>query len=318
MQKRHNKTGITISVIVPTLNGEDTLEEFFAALKMQDIQPDEIIVGDSQSEDNTVAISRKMGASVVPIKRSFFDHGGTRTFLAQKACGDIVVFFTQDAILATQNSLMKIIDSLIKNDDIACAYGRQLPNKGATLLSAHLRKFNYPDLSVVRSFEDRKKYGLKTIFISNSFAAYKKEILAENGYFKNGLIFGEDTCTLGRLLQAGYRVAYVAEAGVYHSHNYRIVEDFKRSFDIGVLHSSEKWLLETYGDAIGVGGEYVRSALAEIVNEKKYWIIPDWLVRNGCKYIGYKLGRAYLKIPGKLRPGLSLHRFWWQKAREEM
>jgi glycosyltransferase involved in cell wall biosynthesis len=43
----------TVSVIVPTLNGETTLVEFFAALKVQQLQPDEILVGDCQSDDRT-------------------------------------------------------------------------------------------------------------------------------------------------------------------------------------------------------------------------------------------------------------------------
>ncbi|HSL40477.1 MAG TPA: glycosyltransferase family 2 protein, partial [Desulforhopalus sp.] len=133
---------------------------------------------------------------------------------------------------------------------------------------AHLRLFNYPPQSSIRSHADRERFGLKTVFVSNSFAAYRRGPLEEVGYFKNTLIFGEDTCTLGRLLLAGYRVAYVSEAAVYHSHNYSLVEEFRRSFDIGVLHSTEKWLLATYGRAEGVGGRYVRSVLNMLSREK--------------------------------------------------
>lgn len=301
-----------ISIIIPTLNGSNTLKELFASLKLQDLQPGEIIVGDSESEDSTVDICRRSGAKVVTIDRGMFDHGGTRSYLAKIAKGTILVYLTQDAILATKSSLSKLVGPVAENTEIGCSYGRQFPHHDATLLSAHLRGFNYPDHSVVRCYEDRFTYGLKTIFISNSFAAYKRDVLEEIGYFKNGLIFGEDTCSLGSILKVGYRVAYIADASVYHSHNYLISEDFKRSFDIGVLHSSEKWLLDTYGSAESIGGSYVKSALLEILQNKKYTLIGDWFLRCGCKFLGYKLGRNYKKIPPKVRPLLSLHRTWWQ------
>ena len=70
-----------ISIIIPTLNGEDTLPDFFAALTMQDIAVDEIIVGDSASDDRTVEICTQQGARVLHVPRDEFDHGGTRTFL---------------------------------------------------------------------------------------------------------------------------------------------------------------------------------------------------------------------------------------------
>ena len=301
-----------ISVVIPTLNGERTLEHFFAALKRQHLQPIEILVADSSSTDRTVEICRSFGAEIFVIPRMEFDHGGTRTRMAEQAKGEIVVFFTQDAILATRDALGLLVAPLQKNE-VACSYGRQLPNKDATPVAAHLRLFNYPPQSSLRTYEDRGQYGLKTIFISNSFAAYRKEPLAAAGYFKNGLIFGEDTCTLGRILAAGYGVAYVGEAAVYHSHNYSLGEELRRSFDIGVLHSREKWLLDTYGNAEGVGVHYVRSALDTLLREKHVLLVPDCLLRSVMKLIGYKLGRAYTKIPATWLPTLSMNRLWWQR-----
>lgn len=301
------------SVLIPTFNGCDTLGEFFAALKRQRIQPDEILVGDSMSEDGTVDICRANGATVIPIPRNTFDHGGTRTALVTKAATEVVVLFTQDAILADRDALEKLIAPLFADEHIGCVYGRQLPRKDANPIAAHLRLFNYPAISEVRSFEDRERYGLKTIFISNSFAAYKRKALASVDYFKNGLIFGEDTCTLGRLLAIGYKVGYVSEAEVYHSHNYSVLEDFRRSFDIGVLHQSENWLMATYGHAEGIGARYVWSLVNRLWNEKRYFWLADCVLRSISKFIGYKLGCTYERLPSKIRPYLSMHRAWWYR-----
>ncbi len=303
----------SITVIVPTLNGAETLGEFFAALKRQHLQPDEILVGDSSSDDQTAAICHKAGAKVRILKRDTFDHGGTRTELAKQAQGEILVFFTQDAILATRDALERLIAPLLHHAQVACVYGRQLPAKNASPIAAHLRLFNYPPESSMRNYADRHRYGLKTIFISNSFAAYKRDCLNEFDYFKNGLIFGEDTCTLGRILAAGHEVAYIAEAAVYHSHNYSLVQEIRRSFDIGVLHSSEKWLLDTYGGAERVGIIYIRSVFSMLLKEKKFLLIPDCLLRSALKMIGYKLGRFYKILPASWRPLLSMNRLWWQR-----
>lgn len=302
-----------ISIIIPTLNGEATLPDFFAALSMQDLTVDEIIVGDSASVDKTIEICQEHGAKVISIPRGEFDHGGTRTLLAKEAIGDVLVYFTQDAVLSSPDALTKLITPLIEKNNVCCVYGRQLPLPGASLLAAHLRTFNYPGQSEIRSFSDRTQYGLKTVFVSNSFSAYKKDALASVGFFKNGLIFGEDTCTLGRLLMDGGRVYYASEATVYHSHNYSYSQELKRSFDIGVLHSAEKWLLETYGKAEGVGRIYVRSALGEIFSQKKYTLIFDWFLRTTVKFVGYKLGRTYKRLPNSVCSTLSLNSQWWNQ-----
>ncbi len=303
----------TISVIIPTFNGEKTLDELFATLHRQTLKPLEILVADSSSSDMTVDICKRNGAKVWSISQKDFDHGGTRSFLAEKASGDIVVFFTQDATPVTRDALSLLVKPLLENETCACSYGRQLPRHDAHWNASYLRKFNYPDTSSVTTFSDRDRVGLKTIFTSNSFAAYNRDLLLEVGCFKNGLIFGEDTCTVGRLLEAGYANAYVSDAAVYHSHNYSMAEEFCRSFDIGVLHSSEKWLLNTFGKAEGIGFKYVKSAILHLTGDRRYILILSFIARTGVKLLGYKLGRIHEKLPLSLRPVLSMHVGWWQK-----
>ncbi len=303
----------TVSVIIPTCNGEETLGELFATLHRQTLQPMEVLVADSSSTDGTVDICKKNGAKVWSLSKNDFDHGGTRSFLTEQASGDILVFFTQDAILVTRDALELLVKPLLEKNSCACSYGRQLPRTDALWHAAFLREFNYPATSSVKTFSDRDRDGLRTIFISNSFAAYLKVPLLEVGCFKNGLIFGEDTCTVGRILQAGYTNTYVCEAAVYHSHNYSLAEEFRRSFDIGVLHSTEKWLLYTFGKAEGVGLKYFKSGAVQLAGKRQYLLILSFTVRTGLKLLGYKLGRMYKKLPLSVLPTLSMHSTWWHK-----
>jgi rhamnosyltransferase len=301
----------SISVIIPTRNGAGTLTAVLTMLRRQSIPYTELLVIDSASEDTTSDIAMNFGAKITPIRKEAFDHGGTRSFIARQAKGDILVFLTQDAVPSSVDAIEKLIAPLQEKKDIAVSYGRQLPNREATASASHLRMFNYPAESSVRCFDDRQKLGLKTIFVSNSFAAYRKSSLAEIGYFKDGLIFGEDTCAVGRLLKNGAKIAYVADAAVYHSHNYTWIQEFKRAFDIGVLHSMEEWLIDIYGKAEKVGIGYIRSQFAALSKTGGIILLVDFLGRNACKFLGYTMGRRYKSLPRMIIPYLSMQRSWW-------
>jgi polysaccharide biosynthesis protein PslC len=304
---------VSLSIIIPTRNGAETLPSVLTMLRRQTIPISELLIVDSQSDDASCDIAEKFGARLFSIKKDEFDHGGTRSLIADKAKGDILVFFTQDAVPVSIDAVEKLIAPFETDRDISVTYGRQLPWKDASSSAAHLRSFNYPAVGEVRCFEDRKKLGLKTIFVSNSFAAYRKSSLKLVGYFKDGLIFGEDTCAVGRMLKKGMKIAYVAEAMVYHSHNYSWFQDFKRAFDIGVLHTKENWLVETYGKAEKVGLKYIRSQLNELKKTAGPLTLIDFLGRNACKFFGYRIGEQYRMLPGSLISCMSMHKSWWSE-----
>lgn len=302
---------VAVSVIVPTLDGEKHLRELLASLSIQTVAPQEILVIDSSSNDGSRGVADSYGAEVHQISRGEFDHGGTRSFAAQRASGGILIFFTQDVILAHRRVLEKLVQPLLEDDDVSISYGRQLPMFDANPIASHLRCFNYPAESGQRSFSDRESMGLATIFNSNSCAAYIKSDLAEIGYFETGLIFGEDTLAAGKLLERGKKIAYISDATVYHSHNYQWAEEFRRYFDIGVLHSDQHWLLDTYGKVGGRGKRFIRSGVSYLYNRGYSGLIPDFVVRVVLKLCGYQLGKHYRRIPAGLAANLSMNKNWW-------
>lgn len=299
----------SVSVIIPTLDGAVELKELLASLTIQSIQPTEILVVDSSSSDDSVMVAERFGAQVSIIDRAAFDHGGTRSAAAQSATGEILVFLTQDVILAHRRVLEYLVAPL--GEEVGASYGRQLPNFDATPIAAHLREFNYPGESVIKTYHDRERLGLQAVFNSNSCAAYRRADLEEVGFFKQGLIFGEDTLVAGILLEYGKSIAYVAEATVYHSHNYEWGQDFRRYFDIGVFHTQEQWLIDTYGQVGGRGRRYIRSGLDYLYQRRFYSLIGDFMVRVVLKLCGYQLGKRYRKLPRGLAPKLSMNKNWW-------
>lgn len=301
----------SITVIIPTRNGADTLRELLAMLRQQTVTLEDIHVVDSESNDDTIAVAEAYEAKITRINVAEFDHGGTRSELAEKTAGDIILFFTQDALPASRDCVEKLVKPFLNDEQVAVCYGRQLPSFDADYSARELRSFNYPPSSSIRSFDQRQQYGLKTVFTSNSFAAYRRKDLAGIGYFRKRLIFGEDMDATARLVKRGKKVAYVAEARVYHSHNYSLSEEFKRSFDNGVFHAEEPWLLETYGGATGIGRKYVVNQLKSLLQQGEFSRLFDSFLRNSCKYLGYAFGRRYTTLPKKVIHLCTMNSRYW-------
>ena len=302
---------IDISVIIPTYNAEQYISKLLERLKRQTVKF-ELIIIDSTSTDRTREIAQQYTDRILTIPQSEFDHGGTRTKAAKISSGEIIVFLTQDALPANERVIEKIV-AAFDDPKTGAAYGRQIPYPDASVFGKHLRYFNYPEHSHKKRLQDKDKYGIKTVFLSDSFAAYRREALEEIGWIKDGLISSEDSYAGAKILLAGYALAYIADAEVFHSHNYSILEEFKRYFDIGVFYRNQRWILDKFGRAEGEGGKYIKSELLFLYRQHAYMKIPEFFLRNGMKYLGYKLGQNYHNIPQGLITRLSMHPSWWQK-----
>jgi rhamnosyltransferase len=161
-----------ITVIIPTYNAASYLDVLLAKLKEQTISF-ELIIIHSSSQDDTVKIAKQYTKNILTIPTDQFDHGGTRTKAAKTAQGDIIVFLTQDALPYSNDTIESLID-IFKTPSVAATYGRQLAYEKTSIFGKHLRHFNYPINSSTRTLNDTNKYGIKTAFLSDSFAAYRK------------------------------------------------------------------------------------------------------------------------------------------------
>jgi rhamnosyltransferase len=298
------------NVVVPTLNAAADWRSFAAPL-LACVRPEQVLVIDSDSEDGTPWLARQAGFEVRSIRRRDFSHGGTRQLAAEiLSDAEILVYLTQDAILAGPEALAKLLAGF-ETPEIAAVYGRQLPRLEAGAIEAHARRFNYPAVSDVQDLASRERLGVKAIFLSNSFAAYRRSALLGVGGFRRDVIFGEDTVIAARLLLSGHKIAYAAEACVYHSHPYTWRQEFQRYFDIGVLHRREAALLGAFGGAHGEGRRFVLSELKHLGRQAP-GSIPAALARNALKLLGYRLGKMEARWSPAMKRRLSMHASFWE------
>jgi rhamnosyltransferase len=299
-------------VIVPVLNGGEVWRRVALSIQNQRPSPWRVLVVDSGSDDGSDQVAVDSGFELVRIAKTDFDHGGTRQ-MAADYCKDMpfLVYLTQDAELAGPNEMARLL-AAFTDATIGCAHGRQLPRVGAGAIESHARLFNYSDHSSVRSMQDIPRYGIKAAFSSNSFAAYRHEALIAAGGFPGRLIFAEDMVVTARMLKLGWTSAYVSDALVRHSHQYSVLQELRRYFDIGVLHHDQSWILSEFGKPEGEGGRFVKSELAYLLRHAP-WLIPSSAMRTFFKYFGYKLGKNYARLPKSWPQKLSMHHRYWQR-----
>lgn len=105
-----------ISVIIPVKNGERYLEAAIAGIQKQNMYT-QIIVVDDASTDNTVAIARHMGATVLHHDVCRGQVAGKNTGL-NAAEGSYVMFHDADDVMR-EGALQKMYDALEKDSELS-------------------------------------------------------------------------------------------------------------------------------------------------------------------------------------------------------
>lgn len=249
--------------------------------------------------------------TIINIDKKDFDHGGTRNLGAKLSSADIIMFMTQDAVPSENKLISSLIEPLYK-EEVACAYARQLPSVGSSILEKYSRNFNYSQTSIIKSKKDLDTLGIKTYFCSNVCAAYKRDIYESLGGFTTKTIFNEDMIMAYYVIKNNYKIAYAAEAKVYHSHEYTNIAQFKRNFDLAVSQEQYSFIFSNVKSETE-GIKFVKSTISYLIDHKKAYLIPEFIIQSGFKYVGYKMGKNYKKLPSTVIKKFSMNPTYWDK-----
>ena len=301
-------------IIIPVRNGGARWREAAASLREAVEDPALVVVVDSSSCDGSDAVAVQQGFELHRIDVGTFNHGRTRQEAVGQFCGgkQFVVFATQDALIEGRDSLLALL-SAFDDGQVGAAYGRQLPHGNAQPFEAHAALFNYKARSETRTLRDARRLGIKAAFLSNSYAAYRLAALVECGGFPDHFILGEDAYVAMRMLVSGWSVRYCAEALARHSHAYSVLQEMRRYFDFGVMHAQMPDLMRHFGEPEGEGLRFVCSEL-KFMRANAPALMPQVFVRNAAKYLGYRLGRNFERLPSRMRRALSMTKGYWDTA----
>ena len=280
--------GKKILLCIPTLNAADELARLLGSIELKDI---DVLIIDSDSDDETVEVASFVGANVISIKRADFNHANTRNMVLGYRQYDFYWFMTQDAYASSPN-ILPIMLECFADPDIVAVYARQLPRDGADPMEVFARRTNYPECSFVKSKADIRTLGIKTFFMSDSCAVYSGEYFRNVGGFTSGLNTNEDMEFAARAVISGKKIAYSANATVFHSHSYTIRRLWSRYNAIGAFFARNKWILSAAQTGEKAESTGARQALLELMfvlkNNPKF--IPLSIIYSLTKFIAFKIG----------------------------
>ncbi|MCI8659912.1 MAG: glycosyltransferase family 2 protein [Lachnospiraceae bacterium] len=320
-EKIRRERNLVVDVIIPVYKPDEKFFRLLYRLKGQTFPVNKIIVINTEKKYWNQSETEKFhNLEVHHVSREEFDHGATRNMGARYSRGDIMVFMTDDAVPKGRRLVEQLVKALsLKGpggETVAMAYGRQMPDKDCQIVEQYIRSFNYPCEGCIKTEADLPKLGIKTYFASNVCCAYRKDIFEKLGGFVKSTIFNEDMIFGAAAIKAGYAVAYAADARVIHSHNLTAMQQFRRNFDLAVSQADHPEVFEGLPSE-GEGLRMIGTVAKKLLRRGRAEQLPALVVGSGCKYAGYRLGKSYRRLPGRLVKWCSSAPFYWDHVRIE-
>jgi len=168
------------------------------------------------------------------IQPTDFDHGGTRQLALELCTTELLAFLSDDAE-PVGNAWLKTLIAPFTDTGMAAVYGRQIPRPDAHVAERVFRASRYPAGSRLITPESVATESEIALPISNANGAYRVAALRSLGGFPRPCSYGEDLAVALAALNQGWRVRYVAEAEVWHSHHLSGADLFRRGRRAGWL-----------------------------------------------------------------------------------
>lgn len=315
---------MNVDVIIPTYKPDDTLCLLLQKIQEQTFAVHKVIIINTEESYWLAALEKYPIQNVLNnvtynykiehIAVEEFDHGATRQHGAELSTADIIMFMTQDAVPADSFLIEKLVSAFAEKEEkvTAVAYARQLPKVDCHMVEQYTRQFNYPEVSRKKSKADIPELGIKTFFCSDVCAAYRKDIFEKLGGFFSPMIFNEDMVYAAKAIENDYCVAYVAEAKVYHSHNYTARQQFHRNFDLAVSQKMHPEVFEGISSE-SEGIKMVINTMKHLLKIRKPGLVFYLGMQCIGKYAGYFAGKRYEKLSKKQILRCTTSPLFWKK-----
>lgn len=197
-----------ISIVVRSYNEAKHIGKLMAGIAAQTVLPHEVIVVDSGSTDETVAIAEGYGAKIVHIDKRQFTFGRALNIGCATATGDILVFASAH-VYPTRKSWLAELVRPFDDPRVMLSYGKQRGN-GVNKYSEHqVFKAWFPEQSALPQ---------RSYFCNNANCAIRRSAWLQQRYDET-LTGLEDLDWARKTQEKGGWIAYVASATIVHVHD---------------------------------------------------------------------------------------------------
>lgn len=193
------KTRLPISIVIPAYAEEKLLPLLLKSINEQKFLPEEVIVADANSPDNTAKIAVEMGAKVV--------EGGKiargRNAGAAVAKSKYLLFLDADSQLPTDTTLVEAFLEYLKTEtDIASARYIIPKNQENSKFARVMGYLIFTFANVVRHLQN---FSQKLNWEGGAFILIKRSVFEHVGGFNESLTIGEDRDFYQRAFKLGYK-----------------------------------------------------------------------------------------------------------------
>ncbi len=199
-----------LSLVVRTLNEARYLPELLQMVAAQVLAPgfsSQTVLIDSGSTDGTLDIAQAAGCTITHIQREEFSFGRSLNRGCEAASGEVLVFVSGHCVPTDARWLQRLVQP-IADGQAAYTYGRQLGGASSRYSECRIFEKYYPPQSRIPQ---------QGFFCNNANSAISRVAWAAHRFDEE--LTGLEDMELGkRLVAAGGKVGYVADAGVYHHH----------------------------------------------------------------------------------------------------
>lgn len=154
------------SIIIRTYNEARHLPELLQNIteQQQRTVEHEIIIVDSGSTDETLAIAKKFNTKIINIEKETFTFGKSLNYGCRVASGEYLAFISGHCVPKNKNWLEQLVEPLL-HEDVAYTYGRQLGNDTSQFSECQIFNKYFPKTSSIPQ---------DGFFCNNANAALKK------------------------------------------------------------------------------------------------------------------------------------------------
>ncbi len=196
-----------VSAVIRAYNESKHIGRLLRGLEQQTVKLDEIILVDSGSTDDTVAIAEAAGCRIVHIAKEEFSFGRALNRGCAAATGDILLFASAH-VYPVYNTYVEHIVNAFDRPGVAIAYGRQVGDERSKFSESRV---------MLKWFPHQNIWDQGHPFSNNANAAVLKSVWQESPYDEQ-LTGLEDLDFAKKALARGHKISYVADAPVVHVH----------------------------------------------------------------------------------------------------
>lgn len=225
LSDRSSDSAPPCTVIMRCKNSAHEIGLALTALFSQEYTDFELLVIDSGSTDNTLDIVSAFPHRLIRISPQEYVPGRVLNRGISENSSPICVFLNSDCVLLSQHSLSRLVGAF-DDPDVMAAFARQVARPEAWPWVRREYLASFPVSGVAPAW----------IELSLPFAALRRTAWTVQNFYDEAW-GSEDTAWGHRAKERGWKIAYVPDALVMHSHNYTLRQLYGRRFIEGEADS---------------------------------------------------------------------------------